>query len=151
MTGGLAEIQLSPSDVVLDGGASGRQVVISCRLPSIPTATVTLIRITRNTTSPPLTEQGLVVANILSTSQGKAVLSSGGLTAATATVTGSTTEKSVTLTMTQASCQDAGVYRCLIYYNTGTDDNPAPGTENNLQNLTVTGTLFFYLFFGCWQ
>ncbi|XP_025100709.1 uncharacterized protein LOC112567966 [Pomacea canaliculata] len=105
--GGLAEIQLSPSDVVLDGGASGRQVVISCRLPSSQTASVSLIRITRNTTSPPLTEQSLAVANVLSTTnQGKAVLSSGGLTAATATVTGSTAEKSVTLTMTQANCQD---------------------------------------------
>ncbi|XP_025100706.1 uncharacterized protein LOC112567964 [Pomacea canaliculata] len=36
------------------------------------------------------------------------------------------------------NCQDAGVYRCFIAYNTGTDDNPNPGQANYLQNLTVT-------------
>lgn len=103
------------------------------------------IRISRNTTSQPLVEQGLAFAYFLSRKRpGQATLvppSSGGLAANTGIVSGGLTQKSITLTLLETSCEDAGIYHCYVSYQLGPFDNPDVIILNDYKTLTVTGKL----------
>ncbi|PVD27128.1 hypothetical protein C0Q70_12280 [Pomacea canaliculata] len=85
----------------------------------------------------PATEQSLARADI-TVNQGQASLdANSGLTQNTVTVSGSTSQKSMTLTLTQAECEDAGTYVCQIPYNAATGGNTQIQTIDVYENFTV--------------
>lgn len=133
----LADLQINPEELRLYANTTG-SVTVSCSIPDNISYTSVSVRISRTRPSPHNGSQLLVVANVSGPNSGQAVLvppSEGGLEANTATVTGSTADKSVNLTLTQADCQDDGLYCCNILYSSGT----ASHELNNCRNLTTTG------------
>ncbi|XP_025101199.1 uncharacterized protein LOC112568223 isoform X1 [Pomacea canaliculata] len=143
--GGHAAIRVTPSNIDLDDGPP-YHVQITCGIPSGSDVTaMEFIRISRNTTSQPLVEQGLAFAYFLSRKRpGQATLvppRSGGLAANTGIVSGGLTQKSITLTLLETSCEDAGIYHCYVSYQLGPFDNPDVIILNDYKTLTVTGGL----------
>ncbi|XP_025100692.1 uncharacterized protein LOC112567954 isoform X2 [Pomacea canaliculata] len=136
--GGFAQLQLNPNQLLLTNGATSGSVQISCGIPSGVTASsVYAISISRYLKSQPATEQSLARADI-TVNQGQASLdANSGLTQNTVTVSGSTSQKSMTLTLTQAECEDAGTYVCQIPYNAATGGNTQIQTIDVYENFTV--------------
>lgn len=136
-SGGFTQLQLNPNQLQLTNGATGGSVQISCQIPSGVTASaVYAITISRYLKSQPATEQTLAIADI-TVNQGQPALGpNSGLTLNTATLSGSTSQNSMMLTLKEAKCEDAGVYVCMISYKTG-------GTNlhqiNDNGNFTVIG------------
>ncbi|XP_025100693.1 uncharacterized protein LOC112567955 [Pomacea canaliculata] len=129
--GGFAQLQLNPNPLRLTNGATSGSVQISCGIPSgVTNSGVYSLTISRYLKSAPTNLQNLAKASLL-TNQGQAALETGsGLTQNTATVSGSITQKSMTLTLTQAKCEDVGSYGCVITYVGSTGDERIEGHEN---------------------
>ncbi|XP_025103239.1 uncharacterized protein LOC112569620 [Pomacea canaliculata] len=133
-----AQLQLNPNPLRLTNGATSGSVQISCGIPSgVNASTIYAITISRYLKSAPTTEQSLARADI-TVNQGQASLvANSGLTQNTATVSGSTGQKSVTLTLTQAKCEDAGTYVCKILYNAAAGDDTQIEIIDVRDNFTV--------------
>ncbi|XP_025101903.1 uncharacterized protein LOC112568688 [Pomacea canaliculata] len=132
-----AQLQLTPNPLPLTNGDSSGSVNISCGIPSGVTASsVNAIIISRYLKSAPTTEQILARAEDGVNLGLASLVANSGLTQNTATVSGSTSQKSMTLTLTQAKCEDAGTYVCKISYNASTGGNSL--TQNIREDLTVT-------------
>lgn len=139
--GGLAEMQVFPSKLRLSG--TNQTVTLTCSIPSTATVqSVYAMTMSRNTSSQPSQEQVLALADAISPQSRLVSASEGGLPANSATVSGGTTQKSMQVILRQPDCKDAGVYRCVISYNNGTDAKPS--AVDSSQNLTVTGKLIFF-------
>ncbi|XP_025100690.1 uncharacterized protein LOC112567953 isoform X2 [Pomacea canaliculata] len=136
--GGFAQLQLNPNPLRLTNGAASGSLQISCGIPSGVTASkVYVIGISRYLKTAPTTEQTLAKAED-GVNQGQASFATNsGLTQNTATVSGSTTQKSMTLTLTQAKCEDAGTYVCQIPYNAAPDGSLQIKTIDVSDNFTV--------------
>ncbi|XP_025100695.1 uncharacterized protein LOC112567956 isoform X2 [Pomacea canaliculata] len=133
--GGLAEMQVVPSTLRLSG--TNQTVTLTCSIPSTATVqSVYAMTMSRNTSSQPSQEQVLALADAISPQARLVSASEGGLPANSATVSGGTTQKSMQVILRQPDCKDAGVYRCVISYNNGTDAKPS--AVDSSQNLTVT-------------